>query len=202
MTQMIGEHDQADNSGKLKPPPPQTVPGVVLYHPKKGLDEVIRLVCQYRESGYDVDTIAKAVSKSQSSIFNYLRQIRLARADYIATYPEEFGTGLEHLPAAVAERKMLDELLRRELSKLDTDTNPSNKVGMLKLVMRNMRETEELRGFLVERIEHAGAITVKDDLKQLLDESPKPLREAYLDVLVAIVAAAEDRAADQPPNSE
>lgn len=200
----MAENNQPNNNanGVLKPPPPQTVPGVILYHSRPRLDEIIRTVCIYRESGFDVDTISKAIEKSQSSVFNYLRQIRLARSEYIATYPEEFGTGLENLPVAIAERKALDDMLRRELNRLKDDSNPSNRVGMLKLVMRNMRETEELRGLLVERIEHAGEITVKDNIKGLLDEVPSPVREGYLDALSAVIAAAERRATDQPSKPE
>ena len=182
----------------LNPPPPQTVPGVIIYHSDPDVDGRIREVRILREAGTDVDTIAQAVGRSKGHVLHYLRQIRLARVAYIAAFPEDFDSGVESLQQALLERKDFDDMLRRELVKLQSDPNPSNRVGVYKLIMRNMRESEELAGLLIQRIEHGGEVAVKEEIKGLLDQVPAPVREAYLDAISAVIAAAEQTATQQP----
>lgn len=196
------ENTHANNNNGLKPPPPQTLHGVILYHPDPDMDDRIRQVRTLRERGYDVDTICQVADRGRASVFTYLRQIKLARDAYIQAFPEDFDGEVAALQQAILRRSELDALLRRELTKLQDDANPSNRVGMFKLVMRNMRESEELSGLLVQRIEHGGEVAVKDQIKGLLDGSPAPVREAYLDALSAVIAAAEHIATPDQPHPE
>lgn len=190
---MAENSSKRNNNTHLNPPPEQTVHGVILYHTDPQIDNRIRQVRTLREAGYDVDVIAQTIERSQWSTYAYLRQIRLARLAYIKAFPEDFDSGVEALRGTLLERKDLDAMLRRELTKLQDDRNPSNRVGVYKLIMRNMRETEELAGLLIQRFEHGGEVTVKEELKHLLDQAPTPVREAYLDALSAVIAAAEQQ---------
>lgn len=175
---------------QLKPPPPQSVPGVVLYHPDTKLDHRIRQVASLVEAGYDLDTICQSVERRPTQVKAYMRQIRRARLAYMEAYPEEFASGVEGLRAAILERRDFDALLRRELYS-QTTKNPSNRVGLLKIIMRNMRELEELVGLLVQRFEHSGSVGIKDELQNMLDSAPEPEREAYLDALTALIGTTE-----------
>jgi len=187
---MAGNSKHTNNSW-LKKPPDQTVPGVILYHEDPGMDERIRQVATLAEGGYDLSTICQTVKRRPTQVKTYFRQIRLARQMYIVAFPEEFDSGLEGLQSAIQERRDLDRMLRREYYNATQDKNPSNRVGMLKLIMRNTRETEELIGLHVQRIEHSGSVGVKDEMRTLLDLAPPELREGYLDALAALVHAAE-----------
>lgn len=175
----------------ILPPPPQTVPGVVLYHPDPQMDARIREVASLREGGYELDTICKVIKRGSTQIKAYFRQIHKARLAYMAAFPEEFSTGMEGLRTAILGRCDFDALLRREYHSKDQGGNPSNRVGLLKIIMRNMRELEELRGLLVHRFEHSGSVGVKNEMQALLDEAPDAVREDYLDALTALVDAAE-----------
>lgn len=194
--------NQHTNNSYLKAPPEQTVPGVVLYHEDPQLDERIRQVATLAEGGYDLNTICETVDRRPTQVKTYFKQIRIARQMYIAAFPEEFDSGLTGLHMAIQERRDLDRLLRREYYNATQDTNPSNRVGMLKLIMRNMRELEELTGLHVQLIKHSGEIGVKDEMRTLLDLAPPELREGYLDALAALVHAAEQSGEAQPPNAE
>jgi len=202
----MAENDNAGNkhinNNYLKDPPQQTVPGVVLYHEKPEMDERIRQVATLIEGGYDLNTICQMVERGPTQVKTYFRQIRTARLMYIQAFPEEFDSGLAGLHMAIQERRDLDRLLRREYYHSTQDSNPSNRVGMLKLIMRNMRELEELTGLSVQRIEHRGEIGVKDDMRTLLDLAPPDLREGYLDALAALVHAAEQCGEAQSSDSE
>lgn len=191
-----------NNNNHINPPPPQSVPGVVLYHEDPAIDERIRQVRRLHEGGVDVDTIAKAVGRSKGHTYAYLRQIRMARLAYIEAFPEEFACDTQALHSAILERHDLDALLRQEITKLQGDPNPSNRVGVFKLVMRNLRETEELAGLLIQRIEHGGEIQVKDQIKTLLDSASEQVREDYLDALSAVIASAQHAATAQQPDSK
>lgn len=182
----------------LKDPPEQTVPGVVLYHPDADMDARIRQVAILVEGGYDLDTICQTVERSPTQVKTYFRQIRIARLMYIQAFPEEFDSGLDGLHIAIQDRRDLDRLLRREYYHATQDSNPSNKVGMLKLIMENQRQIEELTGLTVQRIEHSGTVGVKDEMRTLLDQAPPTLRERYLDALSALVHAAEQWPAPEP----
>jgi hypothetical protein len=186
---------------RLKAPPPQTVPGVVLYHEDQTLDDRIRQVAMLIEGGYELDTICQTIERRPTQVKAYMRQIRLARQAYIQAYPEEFQSGLEGLHAAIMGRHDFDGLLRREYHSADHKSNPSNRVGLLKLIMRNMRELEELSGLLVQRFEHSGSVGVKNEMQALLDQAPEEVREEYLDALTTLVAAAEAQSI-QSPNAE
>ena len=183
--------NQHTNNNYLKDPPEQTVPGVVLYHEDPQMDERIRQVATLAEGGYDLNTICETVKRGPTQVKTYFRQIRTARLMYIAAFPEEFDSGLAGLHMAIQDRRDFARLLRREYYHSTEGNNPSNRVGMLKLIMRNMREVEELTGLTVQRIEHSGEIGVKDDMRTLLDLAPPELREEYLDALAALVHAAE-----------
>lgn len=190
------------NNNYLKDPPEQTVPGVVLYHPDADMDARIRQVATLVEGGYDLDTIAQTVKRSTTQVKTYFRQIRIARMMYIHAFPEEFDSGLDGLRMAIQDRRDMDRLLRREFYHADQDKNPSNKVGMLKLILENQRQIEELTGLSVQRIEHSGTVGVKDDMRILLDQAPAMLRERYLDALSALVHAAEgERPAPAEPEA-
>lgn len=176
----------------LKEPPPQTIRGVIIYHEDPAIDDRIRQVAQLREEyGFDIASIAAAIEIGRSQCCAYLRQIQEARALYMAAFPDEFEAGPATLQRRIQERYRLDTTLRNQLAALDKDVNPSNRIGILKLVMRNMREFEELLGLHISRIEHAGEIAVKDSIKAVLDQVPEPIREEYLDALNAVLAAAE-----------
>lgn len=185
----------------ILPPPPQTVPGVILYHPDPQLDARIREVATLREGGYDLDTICQVVKRGPTQIKAYFRQIHKARLAYMETFPEEFATGMEGLRTAILERHDFDALLRREYHRQEPGTNPSNRVGMLKIIMRNMRELEELSGLLVQRFEHSGQVGVKNEMQGLLDDAPEHVREEYLDALTALVDTAEKSRPAQPTDS-
>lgn len=189
------------NNAYLKEPPEQTVPGIVLYHEDPAMDERIRQVATLAEGGYDLDTICQTVGRRATQVKTYFRQIRIARTMYIAAFPEEFDSGLDGLRMAIQERRDLDRLLRREYYHATQDANPSNRVGMLKLIMRNQRETEELIGLHIQRIQHSGDIGVKDEMHALLDLATPELREGYLDALAALVHAAEQAGEAQPSNA-
>lgn len=186
------ENNARNNNSHLNPPPPQTVHGVIIYHPDPVIDNRIRQVWALREAGYDVDVISEIVERSVWHTYAYLRQIRIARLAYIEAFPEDFDSGLEGLHCALLNRRDFDSMLRRELTKMVDDKNPSNRVGVYKLIMRNMREGEELGGLLIQRIEHGGEVAVKQQVRELLDRAPAPVREAYLDALSAVIAAAEE----------
>jgi len=189
---MAGNSENSNNNHNyLREPPEQTVPGVILYHPDTEMDARIRQVAILAEGGYDLDTICKTVGRSTSQVKTYFRQIRIAKMAYIHAYPEEFDSGLEGLRLAIQDRRALDSLLRREFYHAAHDTNPSNKVGVLKLIMENMRQIEELTGLTVQRIQHSGTVSVRDEMHNLLDQAPLELREGYLDALSALVHAAE-----------
>ncbi len=191
---------KSNGNGNLKAPPPQEVHGVILYHSDPAIDDRIREVRSLREEyGFDVSYIAQAVRVSRAQAFAYLKQIRLARKAYMAAFPEDFISGMEAMVTAIEQRREMDTMLRRELGKSSGDNNPSNRVGLYKLIMRNMRELEELCGLLVNRIEHGGEIAI-NDMKTALDQAPAPLREAYLDALAAVVHATAP-AANQGPGS-
>lgn len=184
---------------QLKLPPPQTVPGVVLYHENPALDNRCRDVRRLYEAGHDMDVICDAVERSRRSVMLYFRQIRKAQMAYIEAFPEEFDSGMQGLRRAIQERRQLSDMLRRELASIG-DTNASNKVGVYKLIMRNKRETEELTGLLISRIEHGGAIEVKDSIRSALDAAPPELREKFLDALTAIVSTAESSVTESHPD--
>lgn len=177
----------------LRDPPAQTIQGIILYHDDPVLDARIRQVRMLREDyGYDVGEIAAAIEVGQGQVYAYLQQIQEARTLYIAAFPEEFEGGTEGLKQAIAERRAFDELLRRELSALQNAKNPSDRVGMLKVIMRNMRELEELRGLLIQKVEHAGEVAVKDSLAAALETVPDHVREEYIHALESVIAAAPD----------
>lgn len=183
----------AEDSGKrnLKPPPAQTIRGVIIYHEDPRIDDRIRQVAQLREEyGFDIASIAQAIEIGRSQCCAYLRQIQEARALYMAAFPDEFEAGPAALQRRIEERHRLDRMLRNELGALDQD-HASNRVGVFKLLMRNLREFEELLGLHISRIEHGGEIAVKDSIKAVLDQVPEPIREGYLDALAAVIAAAE-----------
>lgn len=177
----------------LKPPPPQTSRGVIIYHEDPGIDTRIREVAQLREEyGYDISTIARSIEIGRSQCCAYLRQIQLARQLYMAAFPEDFEAGLIALQRRIEERYRLDTMLRNELGEMRVQpANRSNRVGVFKLLMRNMRELEELLGLLVSKVEHAGEIGVRDSMAMVLDQVPSHIREEYLDALNAVLAAAE-----------
>jgi hypothetical protein len=177
----------------LRKPPPQTIRGVIIYHDDPVLDQRIRRVRMLREEyGYDIAEICQGVEVGRAQVFAYLRQIQEARLMYIAAFPDEFTAGADALVEAISQRRALDEVLRKQLGALEAadNTSPSNKIGILKLVMRNMRELEELRGLLVSRVEHGGEIAVKDSVKAILDQVPEQVRDDYLDALQAVLHAA------------
>lgn len=177
----------------LRAPPEQTIRGVILYHDDPVLDARIRQVRMLRDDyGYDVAEIAAALEVGQAQVYAYLQQIQLANQDYIAAFPDEFEGGAEGLKQAIAERRAFDELLRRELSALRDARNPSDRVGMLKVIMRNMRELEELRGLLIQKVEHAGEVAVKDSLAAALETVPDHVREEYIHALESVIAAVPD----------
>lgn len=177
---------------ELKPPPPQTVRGVLIYHEDPQIDNRIRNVRMLREEyGYDISEICQAVEKGRAQVFVYLRQVETARLMYIEAFPDEFAGGTEAFVDAISQRREFDDLLRKELGSLESadNANPSNKVGILKLIMRNMRELEEMQGLLISRIEHGGEIAVKDSIKTLLDRAPEKVRDDYLNALEAVLHA-------------
>jgi len=176
----------------LKDPPEQTVPGVVLYHPDPKMDARIREVATLVEGGYDLDTICETVKRSRTQVKTYFKQIRLARMMYIHAFPEEFDSGLDSLRLAIQNRRDLDRLLRREYYHT-TEGNPSNRVGILKLIITNLGGIEDLIGLTIQRVQHSGTVEIKDEMRTLLDQVPAELRERYLDALSALVHAAEQR---------
>jgi len=176
----------------LKPPPPQNVQGVIIYHETPEIDGRIREVKRLRDCGYDLSTIQREIDVGRRSLFYYLQQIALARQAYIAAFPGEFGSDVEALKMAIFERKSLDRMLRRELAGLGKDPHPSNKVAIFKLILQNLRELEDLAGLRVRRIEHQGEIAVKETLVAVLDKVPAEVREEYLAALEAVLAAAEE----------
>lgn len=165
------------------------------------MDARIRQVVTLRQGGYDLDTICAGVDRGPTQVKAYFRQIRMARRAYIEAFPEEFASDMEGLHSAILGRRDFDRLLRREFHSKDQESNPSNRVGILKLVMRNMREIEELTGLLVQRIQHSGSVSMKSEMQALLDQAPEYVREEYLDALTTLVNAAESGAA-QSTNSE
>jgi len=189
---MAGNNSNNHTNNKyLKDPPEQTVPGVVLYHPDADMDARIRQVAILAEGGYDLDTICQTVERSSTQVKTYFKQIRIAKMMYIHAFPEEFDSGLDGLRLAIQERRDMDRLLRREYYHAGQDSNPSNKVGILKLILDNQRQIEELTGLSIQRIQHSGTVGVKDDMRTLLDQAPASLRERYLDALSALVHATE-----------
>lgn len=177
----------------LRPPPPQTVRGVIIYHEDSQIDDRIRQVRMLREEYcYDIGEICQGVEIGRSQVFAYLKQINEARLMYIKAFPDEFSAGLDALIEALRRRQVLDEMLRKEFGNLEVaqNANPSNKIGILKLIMRNMRELEELRGLLFTRVEHGGEVAVKDSIKAILDQVPEQVRNGYLDALQAVLHAA------------
>jgi len=176
----------------LKPPPPQDTQGVIIYHESLKIDSRIREVKRLREMGYDLNAIQQEVGVGRRSVFYYLQQIALARQAYIAAFPGEFGSDVDALKMAIFERKSLDRMLRRELAGLGKDPQPSNTVAIFKLILRNLRELEDLTGLRVKRIEHQGEIAVKEALVAVLDKVPADVREEYLAALEAVLAAAEE----------
>ena len=181
----------------LKPPPPQNVPGIILYHKNPLVDSRIRQVATLLlEGGYDLDTICSVVGRRPTQVKAYLRQIKMARQAYMEMHPEEFSADLQGLKAAILRRRDFDAFLRREYNQ--QAQNPSNRVGLLKLIMRNMRELEELTGVLILRVEHSGSVSVKSEMQSLLDRAPEPEREAYLDALANLIAVTESQAAGAP----
>jgi hypothetical protein len=178
-----------DKIQSLAEPPPQTIRGVILYHRNGTVDAKIRRVRELREDwGFPVETIQQAVSISRGQLYHYLRQIEKARLAYMRAFPDEFSAGVEGLHSAIYKRETLETSLRKELAALKEDVNPSNRVGLYKLLMRNMRELEELRGLLIEHVEHGGEIEVKDHVLGLLESVPEDVRNRYLDAVEQVVA--------------
>jgi hypothetical protein len=174
----------------LTEPPPQTIRGVILYHRNGTVDSKIRRVRELREDwGFPVEVIAQTLEISRAQLYYYLRQIEKARLAYMRAWPDEFTAGVEGLQSAIYKRETLEASLRKELASLRDDVNPSNRVGLYKLLMRNMRELEELRGLLVEHVEHGGEIEVKDHVLGLLESVPEDVRNRYLDAIEQVVAA-------------
>jgi hypothetical protein len=173
----------------LKPPPPQDVAGVILYHERTQIDDRIREVKRLHDCGHDVSAIQQEIGVSRRQTFNYLRQIDLATKAYVIAFPHEFSRDVEALKKAIFRRRDLDRMLRRELA---TDPNLSKDIAIYKLVLQNLRELEELLGLRVKRIEHQGELTVKDSIQALLDKAPAVVRDQYLDALDSLLATAEE----------
>lgn len=176
----------------LKPPPPQSTQGVIIYHENPEIDSRIREVKRLRDHGHDLDAIQEEISMSRRALFYYFAQIALATQAYMVAFPHEFGSDVEALKLAIFERRQLDRTLRRELAGLGKDPKPSNKVAIFKLILQNLRELEDLAGLRVKRIEHAGEIAVKDSLAAVLEEVPADVRQEYIAALEAVLAAAEE----------
>jgi len=176
----------------LKPPPAQHIKGVIIYHENPELDNRIRKLKRLRDHGHDLDAIQAEIGVSRRSLFYYLQQITLATQAYIAAFPGEFGSDIEALKMAIFERRQLNQTLRRELAGLGKNPRPSNKVAIFKLILKNLRELEDLAGLRVKRIEHAGEIAVKDTLAAVLDKVPADVRQEYIAVLEAVLVAAEE----------
>jgi hypothetical protein len=176
----------------LKAPPPQDTQGVIIYHENPELDNRIREVKRLRNRGHDLSTIQEEIGVSRRSLFYYLQQIALATQAYIAAFPGEFGSDVEALKMAIFERRQLNRTLRRELAGLGKDPKPSNKVAIFKLILKNLRELEDLAGLRVKKIEHQGEIAVKETLVAVLDKVPAEVRVEYLAALEAVLAAAEE----------
>ena len=156
----------------LKSPPAQTTQGRITYHDDPQIDGQIREVKHLQDQGYYLATIQKTVGVSRQRVLEYLRQIDLARKAYIEAFPAEFSSGTEAITLAIAKRWEFDRILRGELLGNLAGTDISYRRSIYRLILENQRAVEQLAGFHVARLVHTGEITIKSDIKALLDSDP------------------------------